>query len=437
MKLKNAAAVILSLFLCISLCGCKMFTADTAELLSPPELTGDIAPIASAISASAGGEYTLKYPSVGNYRSAVVQNDVDGDGIMEAFAFYSMTEDESTVMYVNVICSENGKWKSVAKQKIVAGGVDRVDFCDLDGDGISEILIGWEIYGTSEMQMAVYSFKNDELNRRMLQQYTHFLCGDIDEDGNNEVTVIMINSGGTPNTATVYRLNENGVTALYSAELDRGTKTVNEPIYAHLSSGKPAIYIDEIKGVGAVTEVLFIEKNKLVNPLFNTETGETSATLRSANFAVQDINNDGIIEIPVQHEVPAVNKTDVTEKIYLTDWCSYNGETLTPQISALMNTNDGYYYIVPSKLTGQIAVYKNTDRHLREIYRYAGNTVGELLFTIKTVKKADWDNERYAGRGFSEITHDGISSYICSISETGAADGMTVTEIRQNFRLID
>ena len=215
MKLKNAAVVILSLFLCVSLCGCKMFTADTAELLSPPELTGDIAPIASAISASAGGEYTLKYPSVGNYRSAVVQNDVDGDGIMEAFAFYSMTEDESTVMYVNVICSENGKWKSVAKQKIVAGGVDRVDFCDLDGDGISEILIGWEIYGTSEMQMAVYSFKNDELNRRMLQQYTHFLCGDIDEDGNNEITVIMINSGDTPNTATVYRLNENGVSELF------------------------------------------------------------------------------------------------------------------------------------------------------------------------------------------------------------------------------
>ena len=55
----------------------------------------------------------------------------------------------------------------------------------------------------------------------------------------------------------------------------------------------------------------------------------------------------------------------------------------------------------------------------------------------KTVKKTDWDNERYAGRGFSEITHDGVSSYICSISETGEANGMTVTEIRQNFRLID
>ena len=271
----------------------------------------------------------------------------------------------------------------------------------------------------------------------MLQQYTHFLCGDIDEDGNNEITVIMINSGDTPNTATVYRLNENGVTALYSAELDRGVKTVNEPVYAHLSSGKPAIYIDEIKGVGAVTEVLFIEKNKLVNPLFNAEKGETTATLRAAAFGVQDINSDGIIEIPVQREVPAVSKSDVAEKIYLTDWCSYNGEALTPQISALMNANDGYYYIVPSKLIDRMAVYKNTDRHLREIYRYDGNAAGDLLFTIKTVKKTDWDNERYAGRGFSEITHDGVSSYICSISEAGEANGMTVTEIRQNFRLID
>ena len=177
MKLKNAAVVILSLFLCVSLCSCKMFTADTAELLSPPALTGDIAPIASAISASAGGEYTLKYPSVGNYRSAVVQNDIDGDGIMEAFAFYSMTEEESTVMYVNVICSKNGKWKSVAKQKIVAGGVDRVDFCDLDGDGISEILIGWEIYGTSEMQMAYTALKMTSLTAECYSSTRIFCAG--------------------------------------------------------------------------------------------------------------------------------------------------------------------------------------------------------------------------------------------------------------------
>ena len=57
-RIKRLLAGIAAL-LCLPLCGCSMLAGDTAELLSPPELSGDIAPIAAAIAASAGGEYTL------------------------------------------------------------------------------------------------------------------------------------------------------------------------------------------------------------------------------------------------------------------------------------------------------------------------------------------------------------------------------------------
>ena len=178
MRLK-LISVFLAAVLCLALCGCDMFATNTAELLSPPELSGDIAPIAAAIAKSAGGEYTLKYPSNGNFRSAVVQNDIDGDGRLEAFAFYSMKEKENgtdTVnMYISVISFSGGEWVFADKQKMVAGGVERIDFCDLDGDGISEVLVGWEIYGTSEMQLAVYSFKGGKLTQRTLQKYSRFI----------------------------------------------------------------------------------------------------------------------------------------------------------------------------------------------------------------------------------------------------------------------
>ena len=108
----------------LSLCGCDLFTADTAELLSPPELSGELYPIAKAINASAGGEYTLKYASRGNYRSAVVREDVDGDGILEAFAFYGMIDGENVIMNINLIRNDKNGWQSVSIQKIVAGGVD-------------------------------------------------------------------------------------------------------------------------------------------------------------------------------------------------------------------------------------------------------------------------------------------------------------------------
>ena len=294
-------------------------------------------------------------------------------------------------MYISVICLNDGKWTCADKQKIVAGGVERIDFCDLDGDGISEILVGWEIYGASEMQLAVYSFKDSKLTQRTMQKYSRFVCCDLNEDGINEILIIKFSAAEQLNTAGVYRLTEGGVTELYSCELDKTVQSVGVPVVSHLSSGKPAVYIDEIKGVGAITEVLFVEKNQLVNPLMNPESRETLATLRLAGITVKDINDDGIIEIPVQENVPSLTKSELNEKLYLTNWCSYNGETLTNQMTAMINSSDGYYYVLSQKWAGQIAVLKDTDKRLREIYLYNSedSSAGEMLVSFMTVPRAD------------------------------------------------
>ncbi len=435
---RKIIAVITALMCSFLLSGCDIFTNDTLELLSPPALTGDISPISAAIAESVGKEYTLKYPSKGNFRSAVVQNDIDGDGILEAFAFYSVSENETVTMYINVISNKDGKWKSIAQQSIVAGGVDRLDFCDLDNDGVLEILVGWEIYGTSEMQLAVYSLKNNELTQRMLQKYTHFVCCDLNEDSINEIFLIKFSAAEQINSAAVYELNDNGVTEIYSCELDKTAQSVNEPVVSTLSSGRPAVYIDEVKGVGAVTEVLFVEKNVLVNPLMNSESHETLDTLRASNISVKDINGDGIIEIPVQENVPSITKSAVNEKLYLTTWCTYNGETLTKQITAMLNSTDGYSYTLSEKWAGHMAVLKDTDEALREIYIYDNETAtaGEMLISFKTVKKSDFENGKYNGQGWSLITDDEIMSYICKISDIAIKNGLTLDTVKQNFSLL-
>lgn len=438
MKLKALLISAFAAALCFVLAGCNVFTADTAELLKPPALSGDIAPISDAISKSAGGEYILKYPSDGNYRSAVVQNDINGDGLLEAFAFYSMTEDENTVMYINIICNENGEWVSAARQKIVAGGVNRLEFSDLDGDGIQEILVGWEIYGTSEMQLAVYSYKDKLITQRMLQQYTDFVCCDLDEDGYNEIMILRLDPAAQKNLASLYVITESGVTELYSCPLDTAVTAVSSMTVSPLSSGKQAVYIDEVKGVGAVTEVLFIEKNRLVNPLYNTESRETTATLRTVAHGITDINSDGILEIPVQEDVPSISKSGVNEKLYLTKWCSFNGETLTPQLTALMNNDNGFYYIIPSKWIGRIAVLRDTDKNLREIYSYdsAAMAAGNLLLSLKTVSGESYEEDG-AGEGYEYLTSYGGRVYLCRISEEAEKDGLILEEVKKNFKVIE
>ncbi len=437
--LKRVIALVMSVSMLVCLCGCSLFAADTAELLSPPSLSGDLYPIAQAIEQSATGGYNFEYPSRGNYRSAVVQEDINSDGILEAFAFYSITEGETVTMHINYIKNNKGEWGSVAQQRIVAGGVDRLEFCDLDGDGIREILVGWEIYGTSEMQLAVYSIGEYTLTQRMLQKYTHFITCDLDEDDVNEILVLKTNMADSSNSAALFKLSDEGVTEIGSCELDSAAKTVNEPIIASLSTGKPAIYIDEIKGVGAITEVLFVENGTLVNPLLSADTKENLSTLRSVSFGIKDINDDGIMEIPVQENVPSVAASEINEKLYLTSWCSFNGEVLVKQLTTMINVDDSYYYTIPAKWSGHIAVLKDVDSHLREIYRYdfATETLGESLMYIKAVPKSDWDEGKYNAAGIGEIMNDGQTSYICRITEAAKAEGLTMEMVKSNFKLFE
>ena len=431
---------ILSVLACFSigltLCGCDIFSAETAELLSPPELTGDLLPINTAIKESVGTSYTLEYPSRGNYRSAIIQHDVNKDGTLEAFAFYSTLEHETAKMNINAIANNGEKWVSVATQGITAGGVDRIEFSDLDADGIDEILVGWEIYGTSERKLAVYSLGENSLTQRLLEQYTHFTYCDLDEDGRREVFITRSFPAESRNTASLYTLTSVGVTTISSCELDSTAKTLNHPVVSTLSTGKPAIYIDEIKGIGAVTEVLFFEKGQLQNPFMDPETRETTITLRTATLESRDIDSDGIIEIPIRYEVATVTKSNEGEKQYLTDWCSYTGETLTSKLTTYMNLSDKYYYVIPKKWLGSIAILSDPENSLTEIYGFdsENNVSTDRLLYIKAVGKKDWDDGKYKGEDVVEIVNNGETSLVCYISELAKSQGVTAQKVKNDLK---
>lgn len=430
---------VFALLLAVMLTGCDIFTVDTAELLSPPALSGDLKHISEAIKASVKEEYTFRYPQSGEYRSAVVLRDIDSNGTQEAFAFYSTTEEDVVMMHINVIGNKGGEWSSLSTQRIVAAGIHNVEFCDLDADGVLEILVGWQIYGTSEMQLGIYSFKENVLTQRMLQRYTHFTTCNLDENEKNDVLIIDTNTAEGQNTAALYTLTDEGVSQIGVCQLDGKVQSVSHPIVSTLSSGKSAVYIDSVKGIGAITEVLFFEKGQLVNPLYDFEAKETSKTLRSVAFNTSDFNGDGILEIPVQLNVPAVAKTDVTEKLYLTNWCSFNGEVLTTQLTAMINTLDGYYYTVPAKWVGNIAVLKDTENRVREIYAYDEEslTIGESLIYIRAIKKKDWENGVYSALELQKIAADDNTVFACRISNTAAKAGLTLEDVKSNFNFYE
>ena len=391
--MKRVSTLMLAIALCLMLCGCNMFVFDTDNILSPPELSGELKPIQQALVESIKGEYTLKYPTYGEIKSAVVTEDLDGDGIKEAFAFYSTSDSEETMMHLNVIVKDKKKYKSVDDNSKSASGIERIDFYDLNGDGKKEIIVGWEIYAESEKQLAVYQFEKNALTQIMSQKYTNYLCIDFDDNGKNEILVQDLDTKESTNKASLYSITENGLTQISGCLLDGKVKSAGRFKLSSLSNGQKAVYIDEIKGIGAVTEVLFMSKGELKNPLLDVEnTMENVKTIRSATIPSADVNNDGIIEIPMASDIPNADFNS-DEKLYYTNWCSFSGDVLTVKQVSVVNTADGYSINLPKRFIGNIAASKNVDKRTRTVYLYDNELqiIGQRVVTFKAYDKTEYE----------------------------------------------
>ena len=251
------------------------------------------------------------------------------------------------------------------------------------------------------------------------------------------MVIIDINAAEQRNTAALYALAESGVIQTGICELDSKLQSIGEPIISELSNGKAAIYLDAIKGVGVVTEVLIENKGGLSNPLFDFETRENIRTLRSASYSVADINGDEILEIPVQENVPAVAGDVLAEKLYLTNWCSFDGENLTVQITTMINVLDGYYFTIPTKWRNRIAILKDTENRIREIYLYdyKDAVIGESLICIRAFNKKDWENGKYKDLRMNEIARRDNLVFAYRLNDAIIDMGITHNDVEKAFVL--
>ena len=82
------AAVAVALAISLLFSGCSLSALDAQSLMRPPRPTGERAQIHDELEKSAGANPTLKYPSRGEYRSAIIMHSLVSAGQEDAIAFY-------------------------------------------------------------------------------------------------------------------------------------------------------------------------------------------------------------------------------------------------------------------------------------------------------------------------------------------------------------
>ena len=405
MKLKNRMiALILSLVMTLLMSSCTMVGKSPDQLIRPPRPTGEYAGIQRALEEVAE-DFTLKYPETGDYRSAFIERDLDGDGKKEFIAFY--VSDTTNEYHINMIKKEEDNWKSVgdlivgADEDIAISRIERVDFCDLDRDGVDEIITGWSSVSRSGKQMYIYKFEDARFVLKRPETYTEYAVVSISPDGGEDLLLLRLNEAAKSSSASIIRLDGDKTVSIGNAVLDGNVTEYVKITAGNVAPGLRGVFIDSMKGSSVmITELLYFgSEGGLTNPFYDMSNSETWLTMREAAYACRDINGDGIIEIPTLEPLRGYADLPPGERQYYTHWNQFGAQAydgkdiltvkLDVVLSTYMNYTDGYYFVIPEQwLHNNITVEADVANRMRVFYEWRDGKFADELVSIQAVVKS-------------------------------------------------
>lgn len=444
--MKRAFCVLL-LFVLLSLtfCGCSPTIANIDDLMRPPKLSGENSGIQEAFElATAGKTIQMKTPITGSNRSSYVLHDLDGDGEDEVITFYSDTTDE-TAVYMHVLNFSDGRWQSVADVKGKGSEVYKIDFCDMNRDGVSEIVVCWSLFesrGGKILTVYAPSFSEESQTVRELvsEPFTQSVILDIDDDETDEIFLVEISSANDMPQTLGKVLSLDSDLGIYSMGIVELTPAVSILALQSQPSTKdsPAfVFLDSvINETTAITDIIYWDKEtfSLKAPLSETNRSAFSETARSASLTSADIDKDGQLEIPVTKTLDGAQTVsgEEVQPLELTTWLKFSNGDLSAEQSYLMIYSSSFMFSFSEKDAGKIAVVNDTAERICSFYkRNRDGERGSLLFEIVTVPSAEW--ERRQMDDYTVLTTNHSLTYAYKITEQGTLDGFDDAFLTSHF----
>ncbi|MBQ2093033.1 MAG: hypothetical protein II190_00450 [Ruminococcus sp.] len=438
MKLKNLAAVILAASTAL-LCGCNIADLSFEESLRPPRTMGDEAEIEKLISKTAGSNYTLKYPKSGSYRSAIIMNDLNGDGVDEAIAFFK-GKDETAGVHMLLMYDQDGEWKTSGDYVTETTDVDCVDFADIDENNGLEIIVGYTTYTPNVNFLACYTYSNGVTDTIQAgQNYSSFYCGNLDNNGKSEIITLSLFSAENQAKASMlsYSKEKKQIFVKASAPMDPNVVKIKSIGMSDFDGSVKGVVVDgSFASEELVTQVIYYNQSLAVlrNPLYKEK--QKNPTTRTVGVLSTDFDGDSKLEIPMAEKLPFHGEDmalTVADKI---SWCSFNpaNETLTVKSVVAENRKCGFSVKQPSKWVDRSYTAIN-DENSMKLYEWVNNALGEELFEVKAFDVSAWDKGKIDG--FTLIYRDNRYAYAFTNPQGKSPMKLTNDEIKTAFSVTD
>lgn len=414
------------------LSGCTLRTVE--EMYALPRRSEEYKELQSAIDTAMYG-LTYSSPQSGENQQTVQLADLDGDGAEEYLVFAKGASEKP--LQVLIFQEEDGKVRTMETIGITGLDFEQVEYVEFDDDPGCELVVGFQVSDQVLRSVAVYTFKNGDAELLLLNGYSKFITCDLDANGQSELMVFRPGEAET----------ERGMAVLYSCsggQLARSVETELSENIAHirritpgvLQDGTPAVYVgSSVDESAIVTDIFAIKDGRFTNISFSSEAETSISTLRNFYVYADDIDNDGILELPSLITMKPISSWEEESQKFLLRWFSIDVDGWEmDKLFTFHNYMGGWYLQLSSAWAGRVTVDQNDGVYSfyvwDESYQEATG-----LFTIYVFTGSRRDEDAVDDGRFALYRAEGVA-YAARLEAAAAEYGITEEHLIECFRLI-
>ena len=407
--------------------GCSA-PSSAESLFTLPQLPIEYNDLSRQINDLIADGYEYASPTSGRNIQSVQMVDLDGDGDEEAVAFFRRSSDEKPLK-IFIFRANDDTYEQLCTIESSGTAVDSVYYQDLTGDGRMELVVGWRI--STDVQTVAAFTVEEEPAALMQSSYVRYSIEELDGDGVPSLLLFRLDDEGN-SIAEFYSWRNDVMAVSYSTNL---TSTMAELARGSVVSGRldadhAAVFVTGVTDEAvAVTDIITYRSGVgLVNLAIEPQTGNSGVVFPYMQLRPQDIDGDGVVEVPD----PQVNEAGKTTGIV--DWLAYNEDGEESLVmTTYHNLAGGWYFILPEEWHGRASVSSADSgiNELQTVLSLDGREVG-VIYTLTGENR-----ENRASRGSRQvIKRQTGTTYAGEILPLGEKMGLTDEFLRQNFRII-
>jgi len=413
--------------------GCSMRTVE--EMYALPKRSDEFTEMQSAIDTAMYG-MTFASPQSGENQQTVQMADLNGDGLDEILVF-AKGATERPLQVLIFTQDEDGHVRTM--ETIGSNGLafEQVEYVAFDDKPGLELVVGIRISDQVQRSVSVYTFNNDDAELMLMNGYSKFLTCDLDENGHAELMVLRPGEqeaeGGM---AVLYHYGNGQIERSVEMQLSQDPANIRRIMHGKLNDGKPAVFVaSSVDQTAIVTDVLTLRNHALTNIAVSGDVNTSVHTLRNYYVYAEDIDEDGVVEIPSTITMKPVSYWTDDEEKYFLRWYSFdeNGWEYD-KLFTFHNFVGGWYLQLDSSWASRITV-----EQYNGVYKFylwdESYQAATPLFTLYVFTGSARDEDAVRDGRFAVYRAEGVA-YSASLEEAAIEYGITEDYLIDSFRLI-